>query len=208
MPAYEQVGPDGKVTTELTEVRVFFDETPAPLLYVQSQQINAIAPWEIAGRSVTQVHVEYKGVSTNTVSIPVARSAPAIFRINSASRNGAILNTDGTINAPTNPAKRGTVVAIFGTGGGLTTPMGVTGGFWETDPLAPLTLPVSVKIGGLDAEVVYAGAAPTLVSGLFQMNVRVPEALRPTARYSVELNVGGVPSPLFEDGFPAIIDIE
>ena len=43
--AFEQIGPDGKVSTELAGVQVFFDNNPAPLLYVQSQQINAIVPW-------------------------------------------------------------------------------------------------------------------------------------------------------------------
>lgn len=35
-------------------------------------------------------------------------------------------------------------------------------------------LPVSVKIGGVEAEVVYAGAAPGFVAGVMQLNVRVP----------------------------------
>ncbi len=191
-PAFEQIGPDGNLSTELAGVGVFFDDVPAPLLYVQSRQINAIAPWEIAGKAVTQVRVEFNGVSTNTASIPVVPAAPGIFHANFTSFQGAILNDDGTPNSPPHRAKRGTVVSILGTGGGLTSPMGVTGGFWPADPLAQLTLPVSVNIGGVDAEVVYAGAAPTLVSGFLQINVRVPEALAPNAAYPVELSIGGV----------------
>ncbi len=34
---------------------------------------------------------------------------------------------------------------------------------------------VMVKIGGVDAEVLYAGAAPGLISGLLQVNVRIPQ---------------------------------
>jgi len=205
--ALQQIGPDGRVTTELAGVRVWFDQIPAPVLYVQAQQINAIAPWEIAGQTVTQIRVEYEGVSTNAVRIPVAQSAPAIFRISPTTRNGAILNADGTVNGPTNRAKRGTVVAIFGTGGGVTAPIGVTGGFWGMDSLPQLTLPVAVRIGDANAQVVYAGAAPTLASGQFQINVRLPDTLRP-ARHGVELSIGEARSPLFGDGTPALIDIE
>jgi hypothetical protein len=45
--AYQQTGPDGRATTELANVRVFFDDTPAPLLYAQANQINAVVPWEM-----------------------------------------------------------------------------------------------------------------------------------------------------------------
>ena len=49
-----------------------------------------------------------------------------------------------------------------------------------------------MKIGGLDAPVVYVGAALQAVAGLLQVNVRVP-ALAP-GTYPVVLLVGGVSS--------------
>lgn len=42
--------------TQLAGVRVFFDELAAPLMYVQAGQINAMVPWEVAGRTSTEVH--------------------------------------------------------------------------------------------------------------------------------------------------------
>jgi len=50
-----------------------------------------------------------------------------------------------------------------------------------------------VKIGGVDAEVVYAGGAPEAVAGLFQVNVQVPAGL-PAGANAVMLTVGGVSS--------------
>ena len=37
--------------------------------------------------------------------------------------------------------------------------------------------PVTVTIGGLAADVLYAGAAPGQVAGMLQMNVKAPESV-------------------------------
>ncbi len=172
------LGPDGGVSQQLDSagVQVFFDNTPAPLLFIQSQQINAQVPWELAGKT-TQVHVEYNGASSNTASILVASAAPGIFRLTYGSSQGAILNQDGTVNSAGNPASPGSVVAIFGTGGGLTSPAGILGGSTPLSPLEFLTQEVSVLINGLNADVLYEGAAPGGVSGLFQVNARIPDGI-------------------------------
>ena len=41
--------------------------------------------------------------------------------------------------------------------------------------LARPVLHASVTIGGKEAEVEYAGAAPQLISGVLQVNVRIPD---------------------------------
>jgi uncharacterized protein (TIGR03437 family) len=41
-----------------------------------------------------------------------------------------------------------------------------------------VVVPVKVTIGGVDAEVLYAGLAPTF-SGLYQVNVRIPAGVEP-----------------------------
>ena len=105
------------------------------------------------------------------------------------------MNADGTRNSITNPAKKGSAIAFFGTGGGFTDPPGVTGGIWPLTPLEKLTQPVIVHIGGLDAAVLYAGSAPGQVSGIFQINVRVPDST--SFGSSLVVTVGGVSSPQF-----------
>ncbi len=58
-------------------------------------------------------------------------------------------------------------------------------------PLASPLLPVTVKIGGLPAEVLYAGAAPSLVAGVIQINVRVPVEAAAGEAIAVEMSTGG-----------------
>jgi len=182
-------GANGLLPTQASGVQVFFDELAAPLLYVQAGQINAQVPWEIAGRSSTQVQVMYNGVATNSESMTVLPVAPGLFYLNyPASLEGAILNQDGSVNSVNNPAKVGDVVAMFGTGGGMASVPGVTGGYWGTGantllaPPFPASIdanssPAVAYISEVNAPVIYAGTAPTLLSGFFQINVRIPPGL-------------------------------
>jgi len=183
-------GTNGILPTELAGVEVYFDEFAAPLMYVQSGQINAEVPWEIAGRTSTQVHVVYNGVPLNVTSLAVSPSAPGIFFLNYGSSQAAILNSDRSINSASNPAKPGDVISLFGTGGGPTSPAGVTGGFWGLNANTLLTLPVTVQIGDLNAQVVYAGAAPDSLSAVFQINVLVPPGLAANPATGVSVVIG------------------
>jgi uncharacterized protein (TIGR03437 family) len=107
-----------------------------------------------------------------------------------------------TLNSPTNPAKQGTVVKFFGTGGGPTKPPGVDGRLWPAKPQANLTLPVSVQIDYRNVEVTYSGSTPRLISGVFQVNVKVPELLSPPPTVPIVITVNGVSSQ------PAFIAVE
>jgi len=195
--ATAQISSAGQVSNQLAGTQVFFNHMPAPLLYTQSEQINAQVPWELAGATTAQVQVQYQSSNSNTATVTIQDAAPAIFEIfpiPPAAANppfqGAILNQDGTLNSPSNPAARGSVVSLFGTGGGTTAPGGITGGIAPLSPLGYLTLPVAVQIGPYQADVFYAGTAPTLISGVFQLNVRVPDAVAPGS-VDVYLSIGG-----------------
>jgi uncharacterized protein (TIGR03437 family) len=153
----------------------------------QSQQATVQVPWEIAGQTSTEVVVTYNGGppagATASVPVVVATASPGIF---------AVANSDGTLNSPSNPAKAGGFITIYGTGGGVTNSLGTTGGLWPINAsLATLTQPVSVSIGGTNVTVLYAGAAPTLESGYFQINVALPSGLHASSAVNLVVNVGG-----------------
>jgi uncharacterized protein (TIGR03437 family) len=163
--------------------------------------------------------VEYQGGLSNVATAPVQKAAPAIFHWfptpsplpNSVGPpfQGAIVNQDGTVNSPSNPAARGSIVSLFGTGGGGTSPGGVTGGFAPLSPPIFLTLGVAVQINQYQAQVEYAGVAPTLISGVFQVNVRVPEGVAP-GMAGVYLQIGGVGStfPPFDNSGYVLIAVK
>ena len=50
-------------------------------------------------------------------------------------------------------------------------------------------LPVVARISGMEAEVLYAGAAPGLVAGAMQVNLKIP-ANAPSGALPVFLTVG------------------
>jgi uncharacterized protein (TIGR03437 family) len=127
---------------------------------------------------------------SNTATVPVASAAPAIFALNEqGSGPGAILNQDYSVNSAANPAAAGAYVFVYGTGGGA-----IAGG--ATDgALAPgigglVTQPVTATIGGVAANVEYAGPAPGEVNGLMQVNLQVPAGLAPGPQ-PVVITVGG-----------------
>jgi uncharacterized protein (TIGR03437 family) len=181
------------VPQQLSNVQVLFDGVPAPLLYVQSQQINVQAPWELSGRAVTKVQVNYQGALSNIATVPIVAAAPALFVQTYGQFQAAALNADGTINSPANPAKRGSYVSIWGTGGGATNLPGVTGGYAPLSPLAMLTQTVTANLTGANATVLFAGAAPTLISGVFQVNLAIPANLEAgISTWNVNMFIGGV----------------
>jgi uncharacterized protein (TIGR03437 family) len=179
----------GTIATTLSDVRVWFDEQPAPLLYVSFGQINAIVPYAISGRQFVKLQVENKGVRSPELTVNLAESAPGLFTIGGAAQ-GAILNQDQTVNGTENGAAAGTIISLFATGEGLTNPGSIEGAITSADAPTHPILQVRVFIGGKEAEILYAGSAPGLPAGMLQVNTRVPLETPPGAAAPVVLTVG------------------
>lgn len=182
----------GRVGDSLGGTQVLFDRTAAPILFAQAGQINTVVPYGVDGQAVTAIQVERAGQRSNTFTLTVAEAAPAIFTLSATgSGQGAILNRDLSVNSPSNPAARGSTVAIYATGEGQTEPPGVDGLVAPLRlPLPQPRLPVNVTIGGVEAEVVYAGGAPGLLAGVVQVNARVPIGITPGDAVEVKFVVG------------------
>ena len=189
-PASAQQSSGPPNNTILGGTSVLFDGTAAPLLYAAPNQINAIVPFGVSGKTTTQLTVTAQGQTIAAVAPSVSAVAPAIFTLDSSGGGaGAVLNQDSSVNSPSNPAANGSVIAIFATGAGQTNPPGVDGQVTGTI-LAKPVLPVTVQIGGADAEVLYAGAAPGLISGVVQVNVLIPSGSPSGASVPIVLIVG------------------
>lgn len=118
----------GLVDTNIGDTRVLFDGIAAPMIYASNRQVSAIVPYGVAGRFNTRMELEYQGVRSNVIELRVVDAAPGIFTIDaSGAGQGAILNQNFSVNAPSNPAARGSTVMIYATGEGQTNPGGVDG---------------------------------------------------------------------------------
>lgn len=185
----------GTVATQLAGTRVLFDGIPAPLLYTDSNQVNAVVPRSVGGRTSTRVQVEYLGLTSNDLSVPVATSSPGIFTLNgSGTGQAAILNQDSSVNSAANPAQPGSILVIYATGAGQMNPAVPDGAIPVADPLPKPIAPVTVTIGSVEADVLYAGAAPGLVAGALQVNARIPAQVVAGPQVSVQLTIGNLTS--------------
>ena len=185
---------NGIVTNSLAGTQVLFDSVAAPMIYSLKGQLSAVVPYGVAGKTSTQVQVSYQGAVSNTVTMPVRAAHPGIFSLDSTGIGpGAILNQDTSTNSTGNPAARDSVIAIYCTGGGITTPGTAPDGLVIGVPppiLAAQSPVMTVTIGGVNAPVEYAGAVPGTIAGLTQINVRVPAALTPTLAMPVIVKIG------------------
>jgi uncharacterized protein (TIGR03437 family) len=187
------VSPTGFFATTLSETQVLFDNVPAAMWYASATQINAIVPYEVAGRATTTMQVIYRGTPSVSLNLQVAAAAPGFFLIPGTTQ-AASFNQNGTINGVQAPAPKNTSIVLFGTGEGPTTPAGVTGLVIPADPtqLKHPIAPVTVTIGGRPAEVQYVGSAPGFVSGALQVNVLIPEDAPSGGAVPIVIRVGNI----------------
>jgi uncharacterized protein (TIGR03437 family) len=163
--------------TMVSDTQVFFDNTPAPIVYVSANQTSVMVPYGVAGRATTNIRVVYKGVQSDPITYNVVATAPGVYTANAAgSGQGAILNQDFTYNGSALPAAKNSVVAVYMTGEGVTSPASADGviapsnGTGLFKPLANVT----ATVGGVPATVEYYGSAPGILYGVMQVNVRIP----------------------------------
>jgi len=186
--------PQRRIATTAGGVRVLFDNTPAPVLYASSRQVGVVVPFDVAGKANVRIQLQNGSAFTNLLTVPVAAAAPGFFTIQQSGRGlGAFLNSDGSLNSETNPAARGSIVVLYATGLGAMTPA-LADGELAAPPYARPVTPFKVRIGDQECEVLYGGAAPSLVAGLIQLNVRIPAVLGPGI-LPVTLEAAGLVSP-------------
>jgi uncharacterized protein (TIGR03437 family) len=153
-------------------VSVTFDGIAAPLLYVSAGQINAQAPFELAGRTSTNLVVSYNGAVSAAVTAPVVPVHPGIYP--------KPINDDYSLNSASAPTQAGKYVTIYALGLGATSNQPGTGAPSPGQPLASTDANVSVIFGTTVVKPYFAGLSPGYV-GLYQINVQVPQGL-PTGK--------------------------
>jgi uncharacterized protein (TIGR03437 family) len=186
----------GKLATTIGSVQVLFNGIAAPMIYASSTQVSAVVPYEMAWVANPAVWIWYAGQTSNAYPLTSAATAPGLFAQNaSGSGPGAILNQDNSLNGPGHAAAKGSIVQVFMTGEGQTTPQGVTGRITTvTSPPPQVTpapaQPVRVFLDGQQVPYTYAGEAPGMVAGVMQLNVQIP-LYWGSGALPIQVSVGG-----------------
>ena len=190
------VSAQNTISSALAGVQVMFGNVAGTPTYVSSTQINVVVPWEISGQNSTNIVVVANSTQSAPISEIVVSVAPGVYTLNATGEGqAAALNSNLSVNGPvggvpvtggtvpTTPAVQGSEIAVYGTGGGLTSPASADGTLNSGITLMPLlnwtqgSSVVTATIGGKPATVLFAGAAPDLITGVWQINVLVPTGL-------------------------------
>ncbi len=196
----------GKYPTQLGCVAVEFNNKRAPLTFVNPAQINAQVP-TINDLGPVQVRVIANPDAPNErrsdpFTVQMSDTSPAFFRllptpcIAGYFAGTTQLTGDPDLFPNVQPAKVGDVVTLFATGLGVTDPVYQDGEIPRI--AAPLRDSISIEwIGRVmdKADILYAGAAPGNISGIYQINLRIPTYARIGVHNEVRIRAGNRLSP-------------
>ncbi len=176
---------NGDFPTTLGGVSVKVNNRPAYLWFVSPLQINLQLPDDTATGTVSVELTTPTGVSTSSVTL--AAASPSFSLLGDGARHAAavILTPDnsgayasgaydlmgptGAFTYSTRPVRPGENLILFGVGFGPTSPVVAAGASFSG--AARTINPVDITIGGVAAEVSFAGLT---AAGLYQFNVIVP----------------------------------
>jgi uncharacterized protein (TIGR03437 family) len=168
------------IPTSLGGVAVQIDGKDAFIDYVSPGQINALAPADTATGTVSVRVTNAAGSFTSSVNMQAA--LPGLFVLNQHVR--AVRYPDNVVLDGVS-AKAGDILALYGTGFGAVSSAPAAGvvftGAYE------IANPVTVTVGGVSAQVLWAGLVGP---GLYQLNVVVPAV--PSGDQAVVATVSGV----------------
>lgn len=186
-------GASGLVGTNLSNVRVLFNGTPAPVIGASSASVLAMVPYTAALNSTSNVQVEYLNSRSDSFQAQIAPSAPGVFTADGTGQGPALAFSFDpglfilALNSSLNPAAAGSNLLFYITGAGVLNPPAVDGRI-ETAILPQPSQSVSVTIGGQPATV-QAASAPGSVSGILLVNVTVPAGV-PSGSAPLVVTVG------------------
>jgi uncharacterized protein (TIGR03437 family) len=163
--------------------QVTADGNPTAVFYSSPTQINFLIPAAVSGNASTSLAITCAGLSSGPLTLPVTVVAPSLFTVaQTGSGQADSVNQDNSIDTAVPP---GTVVQLYGTGFGLYAPMGANG-------LTNLAQTVTATVGGLPAQVLFAGQAPGYTPGLQQIDILIPANAPAGSNIPLALTIDGV----------------
>jgi uncharacterized protein (TIGR03437 family) len=162
--------------------------------FVSPTQINVLTPPDTATGPVDVDVVTRYGTAATTVNMQPVSPAWFTYSLQGAlhliaqfAGESVYVAEEGALpETASRPAKSGDFLQLYATGLGSTTPPYPAGQVLTT--IYPIANPgqLSVSVGGLQAQVLFAGMT---YAGVFQVNIRVPEGI-PEGDLQVILRVG------------------
>jgi trimeric autotransporter adhesin len=185
------------VPTQLNGARLTVNGSALPLFYVSANQINFQCPNLPAGQAFSISFAGELGTATSQPT-PMQYAAPGIFTADGSGKGqGAIVAAGssspadtpsaGTPGAPITP---GDHISIYATGLGPVSCAVPLGEAAPADSPCPLTGPIQMLVGGIQATVSFAGLAPGY-SGMYQVDAQVPVSTVPGSSVPVRIVVPG-----------------
>jgi uncharacterized protein (TIGR03437 family) len=170
----------GKLPVQAGGTSVTWNGIAAPLFFVRSDQLNVQIPYELADSNAASVVVNYQGLSSAAVPIPLGKTHPGLVPY--------VINQDFSLNSADHPAADGSIIVLFATGAGVTIPPSSTGAYPVNGYPAPAA-PVALQVDGILADILFQGQAPG-TAGVLQVNARLPAGLRAATPLPVTLTIG------------------
>jgi uncharacterized protein (TIGR03437 family) len=138
-----------------------------PLRYVSATQINALIPFDLPYPGHYELVVTTPTGTSSAHETLLSGLAPAIYTQNATGVGPALV-----FDANFNPVKQvsTTPLILYASGLGPTNPPGSVTGGNSTEPFNRTVYTPLVRIGGVPAQILFAGLAPGL-PGIYQLNV-------------------------------------
>lgn len=174
--------------TELGGVKVTVNGVAAPMYYVSPTVISFVNPFTSPqDGSFLKIQATINGTPSNIVEVYSGATSPGIFTVTQDGfGNGAIQHAaDYGLVSDDNPAKPGETVIIYMTGLGTVSGTTAAGAAAPSSPLAVVSNPVEVYVGGRLCTVRAQVLTPGSVN-LYQLNVTLPATL-PAGKQSIEI---------------------
>jgi uncharacterized protein (TIGR03437 family) len=180
---------------ELSGTIVSFAGRRIPLLFVSETQVNAMIPYGLPVNVEHEVIVQRGRTYALPAPVVLADAQPAVFtKDQTGAGQGIIVTSEGALADAANPVAPGDVVLIFGAGFGDVDPGIEAGDAVPSAPLSSTRHPVTVTMGGIVAEVFFAGPTPGF-TGLYQVNAFVPAGVAAGDSVPVVVSVAGRQGP-------------
>ena len=155
---------DGRFPTSFNSIEVRVNGDAAELISLSPTKLRVRMPPRIDTSRDAALDVWQNGIVQASSAVITAGAAPSLFPV--------VVLEDGTIATPTNPAMRGSVVTLFGTGEGILS-----------------VGEARFAVGGMETQLLWGGPTPS-APGIFQVNLRLPTGFFAASLYTLSGQLG------------------